>query len=180
MGSEKALCALAPAPHPSPAREEPTRAHLRKGTKLASGSGLLERETLLGKASSAPLCVCSAKQRLPVLSLGLCLHFRRGGPGLPPAPCSPVLGQVSPELETNSKRAVLQGEGRWGLKRPFVHWPQHPSLRLLGRDPPRAHLRKGTKRASGSCLLEREISSGKQAQPQCVFAQQSSACRFRP
>ena len=129
---------------------DPPRAHLRKGTKLASGSCLLERETLLGKASSAPVRVCAAKQRLPVSPLG------RGGSGLPPAPCAPVLGRGPPELEITSKRALLQGEGGWGLKRPCVHWPQQPTLRLLGRDPRRAHLRKGTKRASGSCLLERE------------------------
>ena len=140
---------------------DPPRAHLRKGTKRASGSCLLERETLLGKASSAPVRVCSAKQRLPVSPLGLCSPFGLGGSGLPPAPCAPVLGRGSPELETTSKRALLQGEGGWGLKRPCVHWPQHPTLRLLGRDPPRAHLRKGTKRASGSGLLERETLLGK-------------------
>ena len=161
MGPEKALWALAPAPNPSPAREGPRWAHLRKGTKLASGSCLLERETLLGKASSAPVRVCSAKQRLPVSPLGLCLPFVLGVCGLPPAPCAPVLGRGSPELETTSKRALLQGEGGWGLQRPCVHWPQHPTLRLLGRDTPRAHLREGTKRASGSCFLERETLLGK-------------------
>ena len=135
----------------------PPRAHLRKGTKRASGSCLLERETLLGKASSAPVRVCSAKQRLPVSPLGLCSPFGLGGSGLPPAPCAPVLGRGSPELETTSKRALLQGEGGWGLKRPCVHWPQHPTLRLRGRDPPRAHLREGTKRASGSCLLTHHL-----------------------
>src|SRR5512134_1961459 len=98
------------------------------------GSCLLERETFLGKASSAPVRVCSAKQRLPVSPLGLCSPFGRGGSGLPPAPCAPLLGRGSPELETTSKRALLQGEGGWGLQRPCVHWPQHPTLRLLGRD----------------------------------------------
>ena len=140
---------------------DPPRAHLRKGTKRASGSCLLERETLLGIASTAPERVCSAKQRLPVLPLGLCSPFGRGGSGLPPAPSAPVLGRGPPELEITSKRALLQGEGRWGLKRPCVHWPEHPTLRLLGRDPPRSHLRKGTKLASGSCLLERETLLGK-------------------
>ena len=134
---------------------DPPRAHLRKGPKRASGSCLIERETLLGKASSAPVRVCSAKQRLPLSPLG------RGRSGLPPAPCAPVLGRGSPELETTSKRALLQGECGWGLQRPCVHWPQHPTLPLLGRDPPRAHLRKGTKLASGSCLLERETLLGK-------------------
>ena len=65
------------------------------------------------------------------------------------------------ELETNSKRALLQGEGGWGLKRPCVHWPQHPTLCHLRRDPARDHLRKGTKLASGSCFRESETLLGK-------------------
>ena len=80
---------------------------------------------------------------------------------MPPAPCALVLCRSSLELETNSKRALLWGEGGWGLMSPSVHWPQHPTLRLLGRDPPRAHLRKGTKLASGSCIHESETLLGK-------------------
>ena len=47
---------------------------------------------------------------------------------LPTAPLALVLCWWSPELETNSKRALLRGEVGWGLKRPCVHWPQHPTL----------------------------------------------------
>ena len=65
------------------------------------------------------------------------------------------------ELETNSKRALLQGEGGWGLKRPCVHWPQHPTLCHLRRDPARAHLRNGTKLGSGSIICESETLLGK-------------------
>ena len=79
---------------------------------------------------------------------------------LPPAPCALVLCWWSLELETNSKRALLCGEGGWGLKRPCVHWPQHPTSRQLGRDPARAHLRKGTNLASGSCIRETETLLG--------------------
>ena len=80
---------------------------------------------------------------------------------LPLAPWALVLFRSSLELETNSKRALLWGEGGWGLKRPCVHWPHHPNIRQLGRDPPRAHLRKGTKLASGSCICENETLLGK-------------------
>ena len=59
-------------------------------------------------------------------------------------------------METYSKRALLQGEGGWGLKIPCVHWTQHPTLGQLGRDPAMAHLRKGTKLASGSSNRESE------------------------
>ena len=89
---------------------DPHRAHLRKGTKRASGSCLLERETLLGKPSSAPVRVCSGKERLPDTPVALSSPFIRGGSGLPPAPCAPVLCWWWPELETNSKRALLRGE----------------------------------------------------------------------
>ena len=75
---------------------------------------------------------------------------------MPPAPWALVLCWWSLELDTNSKRALLQEEGRWGLKRPCVQWPHHPIFLQLGRDPPSAHLRKGTKLASGSCIHERE------------------------
>ena len=65
------------------------------------------------------------------------------------------------ELETYSKRALLWGEGGWGLKTPCVHWPHHPNFRQLWQDLPRAHLRKGTKLASGSGIRESETLLGK-------------------
>ena len=80
---------------------------------------------------------------------------------LPTAPLALVLCRSLLELETNSKRALLQGEGGWGQKRPFEHGPQHPTFCHLGRDPRRAHLRKGTKLASGSCIRESETLLGK-------------------
>ena len=87
MGTEKALCAQAPPPHLSPAR-----AHLRKGTKLVSGSCILESEALLGKPSSAPMRVCSGKQRFLVSLLAHCSPYVLGGSGLPPAPWALVHG----------------------------------------------------------------------------------------
>ena len=113
---------------------DPARAHLRKGTNLDSGSCIHESETLLGKSSSAPMRVCSGKQRFPVSHQGLCLPQGQGISGLPLAPWALVHCRSSLELETNSKRALLWGEGRWGLKGPCVHWPQHPNL--SGREGP--------------------------------------------
>ena len=80
---------------------------------------------------------------------------------LPTAPLALVLCWWSLEMETNSKCALLCGEGGWGQKRPCVHWPQHPILCNLRRDPARAHLRKGTKLASGSCIRESATLLGK-------------------
>ena len=80
---------------------------------------------------------------------------------LPTAPLALVLCWWSLEMETNSKCALLCGEGGWGQKRPCVHWPQQPTFCQLGRDPARAHLRKGTKLASGSCIRESATLLGK-------------------
>ena len=140
---------------------DPARAHLRKGTKLASGSCIRESETLLGKPSPSPMRVCSGKQRFLVSPLAHCSPYEQGGSGLLPALCALVLCRASLELETNSKGALLQGEGGWGLKRPCVHWPQHPTFCQLGRNPARAHFRKGTKLPSGSCFHESETLLGK-------------------
>ena len=140
---------------------DPARVDLRKGKKLASGSCFRESETLLGKPSSAPMRVCSGKQRFLVSPLAQCSPKEQGGSGLLPALCALVLCRASLELETNSKGALLPGEGGWGQKRPFEHWPQHPTFCYLGRDPRRAHLRKGTKLASGSCIRESATLLGK-------------------
>ena len=80
---------------------------------------------------------------------------------LPTALLALVMCWWSLEMETNSKCALLCGEGGWGQKRPCVHWPHHPTFCQIGRDPPRAHLRKGTKLASGSSIRESETLLGK-------------------
>ena len=80
---------------------------------------------------------------------------------LPTAPLALVLCWWSLEMETNSKCALLCGEGGWGQKRPCVHRPQQPTFRQLGRDPARAHLRKGTKLASGRFICETATLLGK-------------------
>ena len=82
---------------------------------------------------------------------------------LPTAPLALVLCWRSLEMETNSKCALLCGEGGWGQKSPCVQWPQNPIFHKLARDPARAHLRKGTKLASGSCIRERETLLRKQS-----------------
>ena len=42
------------------------------------------------------------------------------------------------------------------MKKPCLQWPKQPTRSLLGRDPPRAYLQNGPKRASRSCILLRE------------------------
>ena len=88
---------------------------------------------------------------------------------MPPAPWAMVLCWKSLELETYSNRALLWGEGGWGLKRPCVQWPLQPNFLQLGSYPPRAHLRKGTKLASVNCIHESETLFGKPSSaPMCV------------
>ena len=80
---------------------------------------------------------------------------------LPTAPLALGLCCCSLLLETNSKRALLQGGGGWGQNMPCVQGPHHLTFLQVGRDPARAHLRKGTKLASGSCIRENETLLGK-------------------
>ena len=80
---------------------------------------------------------------------------------LPTAPLALVLCRSLLELETNSKRALLQGGGGWGQNMPCVPWPHHLTFLQVGRDPARAHLTKGTKLGSGSCIRESETLLGK-------------------
>ena len=80
---------------------------------------------------------------------------------LPTAPLALGLCSWSLEMETNSKCALLCGEGGWGQKNPCVLCPLKPILRQLGRDTLRAHLTKGTKLGCGSFICESEILLGK-------------------
>ena len=97
---------------------------------------------------------------------------------LPTAPLALVLCWWSLEMETNSKCALLCGEGGWGQKRPCVHWPQQPTFRQLGRDPPRAHLRKGTKLASGSCIGERNSPRESKLSPSASLLRKAALSGF--
>ena len=80
---------------------------------------------------------------------------------LPNAPLALVLCWWSLEMETNSKCALLQGGGGWGQNMPCVQGPHHLTFLQVGMDPARAHLTKGTKLASGSCVHESETLLGK-------------------
>ena len=84
---------------------DPARAHLTTGTKLASGSCLRESETLLRKPSSAPMRLCSGKQRFLVSPLAHCSPYEQGGSGLPPNLCTgalQVIARAGNQLQTCS------------------------------------------------------------------------------
>ena len=62
---EKALFAKAQHPTLSQLGRDPDRAYLRNGPKLASGSWILRRETVLGEQTSALMHLFSGKLCLP-------------------------------------------------------------------------------------------------------------------
>ena len=82
--------------------------------------------------------------------------------------------------ETHSPRVLLGGEAGLGARRPSAPRPQPCPLSQLGRSAPRPCRTDGPKRASGSCILQRETLLGSKPQPLGALAQESSASGFRP
>ena len=138
-----------------------SRAHLTKGTKLASGSCVRESETLFGKPSSAPMRVCSGKQCFPVFSPRSMLAL--GPRRFWAASCYLCTGALLVVVGAGNQLQTCStlGRRRMGPEKALSVWPQHPTLCNLGRAPARAHLRKGTILDSGSCIRESETLLGK-------------------
>ena len=72
---------------------------------------MLQRETMLGERTSAPMRLGSGSRRWPSSHLALCSPEGQGGAGLPLAPWAPLLGWWCLQPEPNSERVVLRGEG---------------------------------------------------------------------
>ena len=97
--------------------------------------------------------------------------------GLPLAPWVLLLCWWSPATETHSPGVLLGGEAGLGGRRPSAPRPQPCPLSQLGRSAPRPRHTDGPKRASGSCILQKEsllrqqttapmrLGSGKQRKP---------------
>ena len=104
------------------------------------------------------------------------------GAGLPLAAWALLLCWGSPVPETHSRRVLLGGEAGLGARRPSVPRPQPCPLSQLCRSVPRPRRTDGPKRASSSCILQREsllgqpttaprrLGSGKQRKPFSVPA----------
>ena len=65
IGRSTAFCAQSPAMPPEPARPLSAEAPSQGDPKRASGSCILQRETLLGQQTTALTRLCSGKQRKP-------------------------------------------------------------------------------------------------------------------
>ena len=86
----------------------------------------------------------------------------QSGAGLPLAPWALLLCWGSPMPETHSPRVILGGEAGLGARSPSTPTPQPCPLSQLGRSAPRPRRTDGPKRASGSCILQRETLLGQQ------------------
>ena len=82
--------------------------YLRNGKKCASRSCILQRETVLGEQTSAPMQLGSESQRLPSSHLALGFPQGQGWSGLPLTPWALLHGWWCLQLETNYKRLLLR------------------------------------------------------------------------
>ena len=145
------------------------------GPKRASGSYILQRESLLGQPTTAPTCLGSAKHCKPFSPPAPALHRANRG-WAAQAPWALLLCWGSPVPETHYPRVLLRGEAGLGARKPSGPTPQPCSLSQLGRTA-RGRLTGGPKRASGGCIRQREsllgqpttaptrLGSGKQCKP---------------
>ena len=116
------------------------------------------------------------KASLAFFLLALCYPKGHGSSGLPLALWALLMFWLSPELETNSKRVLLRGEGGFAWKGLVCTGPSHLPFAISGGTPPNDLLSNVINLASGSCILRTSTVLGNQPQPQCVFAQESKAC----
>ena len=80
----------------------------------------------------------------------------QSGAGLPLAPWALLLCWGSPVPETNSRQVLLGGEAGLGARSPSGPRPGPCPLSQLGCSARRPRSTDGPKRASGSCILQRE------------------------
>ena len=90
----------------------------------------------------------------PALSIGRC------GAGLRLDPWALLLCWGFPAPESHCPRVLLRGDAGLGAQRPSAPRPQPCTLSQLGRSAPRPLRSDGPKRASGSCILQRETLLG--------------------
>ena len=93
---------------------------------------------------------------VPALSIGRC------GAGLPLAPWALLLCWGFPAPESHSPRVLLRGEAGLGARRPSAPRPQPCPLSPLGGSALRSCGKGDPKRASWSCILQRETLLGQQ------------------
>ena len=113
-------------------------------------------------ANHSPSAPPPRKAAEAVLAPGHALSIGRCGVGLPLAPWALLLCWGSLAPETHSPRLLLREQAGRGPRRPSAPRAQPCPLSQLGRSVPRPRPTDGPKRASGSCILQRETLLGQQ------------------
>ena len=100
------------------------------------------------------------KATLSVFAPGPPLSIAQSGAGPPLDPWALLLCWGFPAPESHCPRVLLRGDAGLGAQRPSAPRPQPCTLSQLGRSAPRPLRSDGPKRASGSCILQRETLLG--------------------
>ena len=176
-----ASCAQFPAMPLEPARRHSAevQSHLRPKTsfwQLHSAKGNSPRA-----ANHSPNLPRIQKATQAVFATGTTLSIAQSGAGLPLAPWALLHCWGSPAAQTHSPRVLLRGEAGLGARRSSVPRPQPCPLSQLGRSAPRPHHTERPKRASGSCILQRETLLGQQTTaPTCLGSRKQRKPFSRP
>ena len=162
---KNAFWSQAPATLPEPARElstETTSQALLQTPCRELHSGNVDSPQGTNHSPNAPLL---SKATLAFFSPRPLGSIGQRGSGLPLAPWALMLCWGSPAPETHSKWVLLRGQVGLGLRKASAPWPQPSPLSQLGRSALRTRGSYGPKRASGSCILQKENLLGQQTTP---------------
>ena len=167
-GGEAGLGARRPsAPRPQPCRlsqlgRSSPRPRRTDGPKRASGSCIVQRESLLGQQSTAPTRLGSGKQHKPFSPPALRSPEGTVGRACPwlPGPCCLAGGLWCPKPTPHGFSFV--GNAGLGARKASAPRSQPCPLSQLGLSEPRPHRTNGPKKSSGSCILQRETLLGQQ------------------
>ena len=162
IGRAKVFCAQAPSMPPEPAR--PLSAEAPSQRRPMTSFWDLHS----AKGNSPPAAIHSLtvpwrrKSTQAVCAPGPPLSIGQSGAGPPLAPWALLLYWGSPAHKSHSPQVLLRGEAGLGARRSSAPSPQPCLLCQLGRSAPRPRRTDGPKRASGSCILQRETLLGQQ------------------
>ena len=118
------------------------------------------------------------KASLAFFLLALCYPKGHGSSGLPLALWALLMFWLSPELETNSKRVLLRGEGGFAWKGLVCTGPSHPPRGRYGGTQLGPISETAEISLLGAAFCKGKLCSGSTPQSQFVFAQESNACLF--
>ena len=162
IGRSKAFFALPPAMPPEPAGPLSAEAPSQRGPKASFG----ELNSAKGHSPwAANHSLAVTPRRISTQALftpGPPLSIGQSGAGLPLAPWALLLCWGSLAPETHSPRVLLRGQAGLGARRPSAPWAQPCPLNQLGRSALRSPRNGDPKRASWSCILQRETLLGQQ------------------